>query len=210
MAKQIEGIYENLILCAKKEFLEKGFKDASLRTIASNANTSTGSIYTRFKDKEGLFQAIVEPVVDGLKKQIMAEQVDFHEKEPDVQVEEVSDYSQNALMKVVDYIYQNFDEFDILVNSSYGTEYSDFLNEIVEIEVDYTCKYMDVIGSKTMEDGLLTSDVLHIITTAYMNGIFEVVRHKMTIEEAKKYMKVLYRYHRSGFDVLFDEKKLIE
>ena len=34
MAKQIEGVYENVLRCAKKEFLAKGFKDASLRTIA--------------------------------------------------------------------------------------------------------------------------------------------------------------------------------
>ena len=34
MAKQIEGVYEAVLECAKKEFLEKGYKDASLRTIA--------------------------------------------------------------------------------------------------------------------------------------------------------------------------------
>lgn len=39
VAKQIEGVYDKLIECAKVEFLEKGFKDASLRTIAKNAHT---------------------------------------------------------------------------------------------------------------------------------------------------------------------------
>lgn len=55
MAKQIEGVYENIIACATKEFLNKGYADASLRTIATEAHTTTGSIYTRFGDKEGLF-----------------------------------------------------------------------------------------------------------------------------------------------------------
>ena len=32
MAKQIEGVYEAVLDCAKKECLEKGYKDASLRT----------------------------------------------------------------------------------------------------------------------------------------------------------------------------------
>lgn len=31
MAKQVEGISEKVELCAKKEFLEKGYVDASLR-----------------------------------------------------------------------------------------------------------------------------------------------------------------------------------
>ena len=41
MAKQIEGVYEAILSCAKKEFLEKGYKDASLRVIAQEAGTST-------------------------------------------------------------------------------------------------------------------------------------------------------------------------
>ena len=53
MARQIEGVYEAVLRCAKEEFLAKGYKDASLRTIAERAGTSTGSIYTRFGDKEG-------------------------------------------------------------------------------------------------------------------------------------------------------------
>ena len=57
MAKQKAGVYDKVLECAKEEFLSKGFLDASLRTIAQAADTSTGSIYTRFGDKEGLFRA---------------------------------------------------------------------------------------------------------------------------------------------------------
>ena len=50
MAKQIEGVYEAVLDCAKKEFLEKGYTDASIRTIAQNAGVSTSTIYTRYSD----------------------------------------------------------------------------------------------------------------------------------------------------------------
>lgn len=42
MAKQIEGVYERILACAKKEFLQMGFAEASLRVIASEAQTTTG------------------------------------------------------------------------------------------------------------------------------------------------------------------------
>ena len=45
-----------IVLCAKKEFFEKGYTDASIRTIAKNAGVSTSTIYTRYSDKEGLFR----------------------------------------------------------------------------------------------------------------------------------------------------------
>ena len=51
MAKKKSGVYDRVLECAKEEFLSKGFLDASLRTIAQAADTSTGSIYTRFGDK---------------------------------------------------------------------------------------------------------------------------------------------------------------
>lgn len=51
MAKQVEGISEKVELCAKKEFLEKGYVDASLRTIAAEAGTTTGTIYSRYGGK---------------------------------------------------------------------------------------------------------------------------------------------------------------
>lgn len=48
MSKPIEGVSEKIETCAKKEFLDKGYVDASLRTIAAEAGTTTGSIYSRY------------------------------------------------------------------------------------------------------------------------------------------------------------------
>ena len=48
-----------IIESAKKEFLEKGFMNASLRTIAANAGVTTGAMYRHFKDKDALFCALV-------------------------------------------------------------------------------------------------------------------------------------------------------
>lgn len=77
VAKQIEGVYDKLIECAKVEFLEKGFKDASLRTIAKNAHTSTNSIYVRFGDKAGLFDALVKPHYETVMNRYIKTQNEF-------------------------------------------------------------------------------------------------------------------------------------
>ena len=61
----------------KEEFLEKGFSKSSLRTIAAKADTTTGTIYSRFGGKEGLFSAIVEPVSDRIIKMFLETQESF-------------------------------------------------------------------------------------------------------------------------------------
>ena len=48
----------HLIQCAKKEFKSKGYVEASLRTIAMEAGTTTGSIYSRYGGKEGLYKLL--------------------------------------------------------------------------------------------------------------------------------------------------------
>ena len=85
MAKQKSGVYDRVLECAKDEFLSRGFLDASLRAIAQEAGTSTCSIYTRFGDKEGLFRAIVEPVVDQFKAMFREIQESFHQLDGETQ-----------------------------------------------------------------------------------------------------------------------------
>ena len=42
MAKMIEGVTENILKCAKEEFLANGYENASLRNIAEKAPCSIG------------------------------------------------------------------------------------------------------------------------------------------------------------------------
>lgn len=64
--KRIEGTTERLLKAARAEFLEKGYEAASLHTIAERAGSSKGAIYVRYSDKEALYAAVVDPVIDGL------------------------------------------------------------------------------------------------------------------------------------------------
>ena len=204
MAKQIEGVYEAILTCAKKEFLEKGYKDASLRVIAQEAGTSTGSIYTRFGDKEGLFETIVAPAADHLTKMFLEIQERFHSLNEDTQKVEMGRYTAKSQLNMLDYIYDHFDEFCLLLDCAQGTRFSAFLDKLVDIEVDYTYKYMEVIGCESVKSGLITEEFIHIVTTAYFNGMFEVVRHRMEKADAKKYMRLLNRYHMQGFTTIFN------
>lgn len=203
MAKQIEGVYESVLKYAKDEFLDKGFKDASLRDIARAADTSTGSIYTRFKDKEGLFQALVEPVAQEMKRIFLEVQVEFHELETAEQTDKMAEYCGSGMIQMLDYIFDHLDEFRLLLDSSHGTRFQNFVDELVDIEVEYTYKYMEAIGCETIRSGQVTGEFLHIVTNGYFNALFEVIRHDMTKDEARNYLKMLQEYHMRGFDSIF-------
>ena len=203
MAKQIEGVYENVLRCARQEFLEKGFALASLRDIAKAAGTSTGSIYTRFTDKAGLFRALVEPAAGVVMRGFLEIQESFHQFDGPTQQEEMGRYTAHAQEGLFDYIYEHLPEFELLLRRAAGTEYAHYIDELVEIEVSYTYKYMEVIGCESVKSGLVTEEFIHIIVTAYFNGMFEVVRHNMDRAAAHRYVKMLNRYHMAGFSTVF-------
>ena len=206
MAKQIAGVYDAVLACAKEEILDKGDRDASVRVIAQRAGTSTGSIYTRFKDKEGLFEALVQPVVDGLMGMFRSIQERFHELDAQRQRERVNKNSSNEMEIVLDYMYAHFDVFRLLLDASHGTRFHDFVDRLVSMEEEYTWKWIEATGSRLEPEGELTTEFYHMMVTAYFEGIFEVVRHGMGLDDAKKYVAMMGKYHHAGFLAIVGEQ----
>lgn len=177
--------------------------DASLRTIALNAGTSTGSIYTRFGDKAGLFREIVEPVLSEYKRLFLEIQEVFHQMDEVVQREKVSSYTMDEQERIFDYMYDHFEVFQLLLDASYGTQYQNFIDDLVRIEVEYTYRFMEIVFHENRNPDDSAAELLHIVTTAYFNGLFEAIRHKMEREQARRYVRMLATYHRAGFDAIF-------
>ena len=187
MAKQIEGVSERILSCAKAEFLDKGYTDASLR----------------FHDKEGLFSAIVEPVLNEMTERFLKIQETFHHMTPEQQTRHMAQYADGGTAELVDYMFDHLDEFRLLLDASYGTRFHNFVDELVRIEVEYTYKYLQTVGTAAQLDDAMMQKLLHIVVTSRFESIFEVVRHGMSRQEAAQYIQLLSRYHRTGFEAIF-------
>ena len=143
------------------------------------------------------------PAASQMKEMFLEIQENFHALDEKVQEAEMGQYTSRHQIELLDFIYEHFEEFYLLINGAGGSRFASFLDELVQIEVDYTYKYMEVIGCETVKSGLVTEEFLHIIVTAYFNGMFEVVRHQMPKADAVKYIRLLNRYHMQGFSTVF-------
>lgn len=206
MAKQIEGVYERILDCAKEEFLAKGFKDASLRVIAKNANTSTGSIYTRFKDKNGLFEALVKPVTDMIKDMCAEIETTFEKRDAVTQSETMAEFTSESDVDMINFIYDHKDIVLLLVNCAYGTKFENFLDEFIEIEANSTIHYLKVIGHGDVLDNPVLLSFIHTLAVTYCRGMLDSVLNGLSREEAHAYVQYFNQYHTSGFNTLFKLK----
>lgn len=199
MASRVECFDKKILACAKEEFLEKGYTEASIRTIAQNAGVSTSTIYTRYSDKEGLFRFLVEPAANGLKELLQQSLSSFSSLTEREQSEKFMEYSNRGFEAVIAYIYEYFSEFKLLITGSPGNYYQEFLEKLVELDTDCTKKFLMQVGNKSLIKSQITDGFLHVVSSAFYSGIFEVVIHDMPIEEARSYINELRAFYGNGW-----------
>ena len=203
MASRVEGFDEAILLYAKKEFMEKGFNEASLRTIAKNAGVSTSTIYTRYVDKEGLFRHLVEPAARRLVEFVGRTFDSFEKLDESEQVKACEQYSDDGTETVIDILYDQFEDYKLLLTCGPSHYYQDFLEKIVELDVKCMHIFLKSIGSRSYLNGEITEGFLHVVTSAFYAGMFEVVIHDMPRKEAESYIDSLRVFYSSGWKAYY-------
>ncbi len=200
----IEGVTEKLLEYAKEEFLSNGYENASLRTIAEKAGSSKSSILYRYQDKEGLYCAVVQPVADGFCKMMKEALGAFSDLPPNQQTEQLHFDTKSRVSSILDYIYDHFDEFKILLTSGETSVEQSFMHALVDIDTDTTLRYIEESGNDAIKSGRLTQELAHILSYAFYSGVFEVVIHDMPKEEAMKHLWRLSWFYNAGWKTILN------
>ena len=199
MVESSSATLEKIQQAALTEFLDKGFLSASLRQIVKNAGVTTGAFYGYFSCKEALFASIVEPHAAALMGRFMEAQTSFAGRPEAEQPEHMGEDSESCLDWMVDYICQNREPGKLLLCRAEGTGYESFVHNMVEVEVEYTLRYMEVLRRLGRRVPTLSRSLCHIIASGMFNGLFEVVIHDMPYEQALRDVKQLRAFYTAGW-----------
>ena len=112
--KQVEETRGLVLQSAQREFLDKGYEKASLRSIAQNAGVTTGALYVRFPNKSALFAALVEPVSAHLLGLFRTGNDQGFEQLDEGRPEDMWSTSEDVITRIVDYIFEHKEPFDLL------------------------------------------------------------------------------------------------
>lgn len=197
-----EEVMEEILKAAKEEFLTLGYTEASMRNIAKKANLTTGSLYYRFLDKAEMLDAVVGNEAEELLTMFKRIQNDFAKKVIEKQVSEMGSYTENGLHVMINYIYDHYDAFKIIICRSKGSKYEFYIDSLVDIEVENTYRFINELKEKNLKVREPSEDLIHILCTSFFASIFEVVQHDMKKEEALKYADEIYAFNEAGWSVL--------
>ena len=205
MEERSTATLEKIQQAALAEFLDKGFLGASLRLIVKNAGVTTGAFYGYFSSKEALFNAIVEPHAAALMGRFMEAQTTFAELPEKEQPEHMGLESGRCVDWMVDYICAHREPVKLLLCCAEGTSYEHFVHNMVEVEVEYTQRYMEVLRRLGRDIPVLDKSLCHIIASGMFNGIFEIVVHDMPRDQAMRDVDQLRAFYTAGWSKLMGE-----
>lgn len=186
----------------KREFLKKGFKEASLNHIVAEAGFTKGAFYGYYADKAALFEDLVSSAAEGLVNQFKAAQEAHFDLIPENQAAQSRELSTQYLRHFLDYIYEHFDAFKLILCCADGTKYENYIHDLVELDVARTEQYFTVLRNRGRLKGDASPELHHMITSAYFTAVFETVVHDMPREKAVGYIEELAVFFNSGWDGL--------
>lgn len=198
MADSSTETKKKLLESAKKEFLEKGFTGASLRTIAANAGVTTGAMYRHFKDKNAFFCALVDNAITATKNVIMLADPKNHEKLTPEQMQEHIEFEKKSTDDFLNYMYENFDAFTLLLRKSAGSTHEHFQEDICDLytkncEKTFAWMYEQKIATKQV-----SPMTIHFMASTIINAFCDIILHNMTQKEAKEYISDIMEFTSYG------------
>ncbi len=190
--------HERIVEAARKEFLEHGFADASLRRIATGAKIQVSGLYKHFSNKEEMFEALVEPAVEGFRSlysRIEGEYFDGIEE-----MRRSCDMTgQQETVRMMEYMYDHLEEFRLIITGSVGTKYENFTHEIAELEEEVTLRYMEELKKKGFRVKKFERKEFHLLVSAYIEALFQPISHGFTRTEALHYAKTLEEFYKPAW-----------
>lgn len=145
MQIQKDDIRKTILLVAREEFLAKGFKGASMRAIARQANVGLSNIYNYFDNKDEIFKEVLSPLLTALDKRM-----DDHNDPRFIDIEVFS--SEAYMREMVDMfvqlikVYKN--ELKILLFHAHGSELENFRNEYTDKHTEIGLEYIAQMKKK--------------------------------------------------------------
>lgn len=190
---------ERIHRAAKVEFLQKGYKDASLRNIVRSVGMTTGAFYGYYKSKEELFEALVGEHYAYLLDCFQKAQRAFAALPQEQQPGALDDISGSCMFEMLHYAYQHLEECKLILCCAEGTRFCGLIEEMVKIEAEATHSYQKVLRELGRPSPQIDPTLEHILITGMFHTFFELIIHEMPLSEAENYVREMRAFYTAGW-----------
>ena len=190
--------HEKVNKAIKEEFLEKGYEDASIRSIGARAGMTSAGLYRHYADKEAMFNAMVEPLIDSIESWTK----NHRESKFSIISEGVPEddlFGETFIDLIREVILPRRDEFILLMSRSNGTKYENFIHDFVVSNQKEFLKAIRYLKEKGYPAKELDEEELHMLLSAYITACFEPIIHNYNDVKIEKYLNTVREFFMPGW-----------
>lgn len=182
---------------ARKEFLKKGFKDASMRTIAKKSGVGLSNIYNYFKNKDEIFCEVLSALLGAMDKVM-----DGHNNAEYISIDIFT--SDEYIRKQIDmfvYLVENHKaDFKLLLFEAAGSSLEKFRDETIDKHTQTGKEYIGMMKQKYPEiNGKVSEFFIHTMSSWWMSIIAELVMHDLSHEALENFIREYMEFGTAGW-----------
>ena len=206
MSTKAEDTQKNILNTARKHFLKDGFSGASLRNIVKDAGLTTGAFYKYYPTKEALFDTLTDPYIEHIYQIYDRVVEDFEKLSAKEQTSNMSDTSGDGMDQMIDYIYEHYDNFRLLLKCGDSGKFETFIHNMVDREMRSSLEYVKKMKEDGIEIPIVGESLMHMIYTGFFSSIFQIIEHDIDKETAKRNVHKLREFNTGGWERLWNVK----
>ena len=206
MSTKAEDTEKNILNTARKHFLKDGFSGASLRNIVKDAGLTTGAFYKYYPTKEALFDALTDPYIEHIYQIYDRVVEDFEKLSAKEQTSNMSDTSGDGMDQMIDYIYEHYDNFRLLLKCGDSGKFETFIHNMVDREMRSSLEYVKKMKEDGIEIPIVGESLMHMIYTGFFSSTFQIIEHDIDKETAKRNVHKLREFNTGGWERLWNIK----
>jgi len=191
-----DDIYKSILRSARKEFISKGFKEASMRSIAKDAGVGLSNIYNYFKSKDEIFLAIVNPAKNDIFNFITQKH-----NEESFQFYNMSQYghSEDDIEHYIGLIEKYKEEYRLLLYHSQGSSLCNFRDELTNHMTHVSYDYMGLEKKYNPHAREVSSFFIHAMASWMVSILGEIVTHELDRQKIKEFFDEYFRFGFAGW-----------
>lgn len=190
--------HEKVKKAIRDEFLEKGYEDASIRSIGARAGMTSAGLYRHYDDKEAMFNAMVEPLVESIKAW-----TDRHTGRKydllDSGTPKEELFGETFIDLIREVILPRRDEFILLMTRSRGTKYENFVHDYVESNQREFLDAIRFLKDKGYPVIDISEEELHMLLSAYLTACFEPIIHDFDNDKIDSFLNTVQEFFMPGW-----------
>lgn len=177
-----EDVKERILSSALIEFKNHGYLDASMRDIAQGANIASGNIYRYFKNKEALFNELIDPVYTKIINYISQIQNEFNNSDNSKKEDSLS-YINDIYNKIIELFKIYSVELTIIsnTNKSKGSKYENVKEDLILLVNNILVECL----SKNKKEDENNKELIYILSSTLVEGVSIVLREHEDGETVK-------------------------